>query len=89
MNSKRYQCSCCNYLTLSSNSDSSFDICPVCYWENDCIQNENPDYEGGANDISLNQAKENYKKYGASDKRFLTYVRPPSEEEISIISAQK
>lgn len=34
-----------------------FDICDVCGWENDLIQYEQPDYEGGANRMSINQAK--------------------------------
>ncbi len=60
----------------------TFDICPVCYWEDDKVQNEDPNYEGGANEVSLNQAKKNYKKYGAIQERFIRYVRRPLPEEI-------
>ena len=38
----------------------SFDICPYCRWEDDGLQEEEPDYEGGANILSLNQAKKKY-----------------------------
>ena len=41
---------------------SIFDICPVCGWEDDRVQDNNPDVEG-ANPISLNKAKNNWKKY--------------------------
>ena len=39
-----------------------FDICPVCNWCHDEVQTEDPDFTGGANDMSLNQAREAYKK---------------------------
>ena len=37
-----------------------FEICEICGWEDDGIQEKNPDYEGGANRMSLNQAKKAY-----------------------------
>ncbi len=41
------------------------DICPVCGWENDRVQLEDPDFAGGANKISLNEAR---RKYEDEDK---------------------
>ena len=35
------------------------DICVFCEWEDDGLQNEQQDYMGGANHMSLNQ----YKKF--------------------------
>jgi len=35
--------------------DDDFDVCEVCEWENDGVQLSDPDYEGGANYVSLNQ----------------------------------
>lgn len=35
-----------------------YEVCPVCGWEDDGLQRDEPDYEGGANRMSLNQAKE-------------------------------
>ena len=32
-----------------------FEICPVCGWKDDRWQRENPDFQGGANKMSLNQ----------------------------------
>ena len=43
---------------------NSYDICPYCGWEDDDIQNEKPDYMGGANEMSLNQ----YKKFWEENK---------------------
>lgn len=32
-----------------------WDICEICFWQSDPIQNADPDYAGGANDESLNE----------------------------------
>jgi len=77
---KKYPCPCCGHYTLND-GPGRFDICPVCYWEDDNIQNDDHDYAGGANDISLNEARENYKKFGSMSKDFLHRVRPPLDEE--------
>ena len=42
--------------------DDNFEICPVCGWEDDGIQRDDPDYAGGANHLSLNQYREEYKR---------------------------
>ncbi|MBR5302373.1 MAG: hypothetical protein IKU38_06030 [Clostridia bacterium] len=39
-----------------------FDICDECGWENDPLQHDQPDYSGGANKISLNEARTAYSK---------------------------
>lgn len=36
------------------------DICPICGWEDDPVQLKDPDFTGGANKPSLNQAKEEW-----------------------------
>ncbi len=41
---------------------ASYDICPVCGWEDDPIETKNPDYSGGANHITLNKAGKAYAK---------------------------
>ena len=78
---KKYRCPCCDYYTLEE-GPGYFDICPVCYWEDDGFQADNPDYSSGANGISLNQAQENFKNFGAVEKIFLHSVRPPLPEEM-------
>ncbi len=35
------QCPCCDYFTLDRRGD--FDICPVCGWEDDGLDPENPE----------------------------------------------
>lgn len=37
-----------------------YDICPVCNWENDGLQYDDHNYAGGANDLSVNEARIEY-----------------------------
>lgn len=66
---------------MDNENPLNHDICPVCYWENDPVQNNNPDYSGGANDVSLSKARENYKVFGAIEDRFIQFVRKPFTDE--------
>ncbi|EGN7764477.1 hypothetical protein ISN88_004608, partial [Escherichia coli] len=34
-----------------------YEICPICGWEDDPVQSADPDFSGGANSPSLNEAK--------------------------------
>ena len=79
---KGYPCACCGFLTLSEKPPGTFEICPVCFWEDDNIQFNNIDFKGGANVESLNEARQNFKKFGVSSLKFLKQVRPPLPEEI-------
>lgn len=38
------------------------DICTNCNWEDDPFQSRNPDRKGGANKMSLNEAREAYQQ---------------------------
>lgn len=38
------------------------EICPFCEWQNDLVQLRHPDWEGCANRMSLDEAKEAYSK---------------------------
>lgn len=77
----KYKCPCCGFYTLNHKADNTFQLCPVCYWEDDGVQLHDPNYQGGANSISLIKAMENFKNFGAIEERFIKYVRPPFEEE--------
>jgi hypothetical protein len=80
--STNYPCPCCGYLTLDEEPPGTFNICQVCYWEDDGVAFADPDFAGGANKVSLNTARENFKKLGAAEERWVTAVRPPLPEEI-------
>ncbi len=54
------KCKCCGKLTMNKND--LFAICNNCGWESDPIQEDNPDYKGGANKMSLNEARKAFKE---------------------------
>ena len=73
----RFACPCCGYVTLPEQPPGTFEICPVCWWEDDKIQFDDPEHQGGANRPSLTEARATYLKVKASERRFMTQVRPP------------
>ena len=77
----RHACPCCGFLTLSELPPGTFAICPICYWEDDNVQFNDPAYGGGANEESLRQARANYREFGASSRRVINLVRHPVEVE--------
>ena len=80
---KKLKCPCCGYYTIDNDGDDIVvDICEVCYWQYDVIAQENPNIAIGPNHgVSLNQARENYKRIGASSIRVKDFVRLPKENE--------
>ena len=60
-----FACPCCGFLTLTGKPPGTFEICPVCYWEDNKVQYDDPDVSGGANDVSLAQARKNFVSFGA------------------------
>jgi hypothetical protein len=81
MSDEMYTCPCCGYKTLSDQPPGTYEICPICFWEDDQIQFNDPDYEGGANKVSLKQAQNNFKEFGACEREMLKHVRKPSEQD--------
>ncbi|WP_129710419.1 CPCC family cysteine-rich protein [Priestia megaterium] len=76
---KKYTCPCCGYQSLDSDGD--YDICEICFWEDDPYQKLNAN-ELGANSISLIEAQENFMVYGACNKESLQHVREPSVQDV-------
>ncbi len=52
----KYTCPCCGYKTIEEEPPGTYEICNICYWEDDEVQFNDPDFEGGANEVSLRQA---------------------------------
>lgn len=71
-----FQCPCCDYFTLSA--VAMYDICPVCFWEDDGTTGE---HGFSPNGVSLAEGRENFQKYGASKLHDLEYVRAATAEE--------
>ena len=74
---EKYRCVCCGNYTLDEEPPGTFEICSVCYWEDDNVQFDDLDYAGGANGISLNQARRNYREMGVISKEYLERIRKP------------
>ena len=77
-----FKCPCCQYLTLSEEPPGTFEICPVCRWEDDNVQYNDPDSEGGANSVSLKKARENYLTFGAKTELAKSRARKPLPDEL-------
>ena len=84
--SARFPCPCCGYPTLPEKPTGTFAICPVCFWEDDDVQFRDPTLPGGANAVSLNEARRNFEAFGASAENVRTNVRAPTSEEAALRS---
>jgi hypothetical protein len=78
---KKHACPCCQFLTLGERG--GYDICKVCFWEDDGQDDHDADeVRGGPNSsLSLTQARLNFVVFGACEERFKPNVRPPFESE--------
>lgn len=78
---RKYTCPCCGYKTLDEEPPGTYEICAICYWEDDPVQFEDPDYEGGANRPLLKTAQKNVQVFGACEKQFQEHVRKPNADD--------
>jgi len=67
--SKRYACVCCGAYTMREKPPGTYEICPVCGWEDDPIQFRDPDFAGGANEMSLNEARTVWNKQNIEETK--------------------
>jgi hypothetical protein len=78
----RFRCPCCRYRTLAERG--AFEVCPVCFWEDDGQDDSDAHIlRGGPNGaLSLSLARQNYREFAAFEPRWKAFVRPPSPDEI-------
>jgi len=69
---KLLPCPCCTYETMAERGE--YDICPVCFWEDD--GNDDPSRYSGPNHMTLSEGRKNFEKYGACSERETTFVAP-------------
>lgn len=62
--------------------DAAAYICPVCFWENDVFLSREDQPSDENRGITLNQAREAFRRLGAVHKDLIRYVRKPFQEEI-------
>lgn len=67
-----YQCPCCDYFTIDVRGD--YEICPVCFWEDDGLDIGLLDRHSGPNHISLREARQNFMRIGACDQAAIRSV---------------
>ena len=71
------QCPCCGCLTIDE--QAGWDICPVCFWEDDGAL----DGVGANHGISVEKGRENLKLFGAFLPELSAFTRKPYESEIT------
>jgi len=78
---KTYRCPCCGYKTLHERG--GYEICPVCFWEDDGQDDHDADeVRGGPNGtLSLSEGRKNFKLQAAYDARLVKNVRLPLPDE--------
>ena len=80
MSSPQLACPCCGCLTLSSHG--TYDICPVCFWEDDFTVD--PEDDLNPNNMSLFDARANLAAWGAVDPELVHWTRPPRPDEAPV-----
>ena len=76
-----HPCPCCGYEVFGE-PPGSYDICPICFWEDDIVQLGFPDLSGGANGCSLIEGQANFAAFGACETRVKPHVRAPQPPDV-------
>ncbi|HEY9293499.1 MAG TPA: CPCC family cysteine-rich protein [Microlunatus sp.] len=76
----QHPCPCCGHRTLPA--AGAYDLCPVCFWEDDPNQLHHPRSADGANGKSLIEAQQAYLRIAAIDEIFSARVRPARDREL-------
>jgi len=74
-----FPCPCCGYLVFTD-GPGSYDLCPICTWEDDLSQLRFA-RTCGANHVNLIEAQTNFARFGNSDLGQLVRARRPNESE--------
>lgn len=85
----KYQCPCCGCYTYDEEPSGTGYICPVCYWEDDNVQQKDSTFAGGANFVCLDEARANYIKMGACESRYVDKVRKALPTELPDIDDEQ
>lgn len=77
---KRYTCPCCGYFSFN-HPPGSYDICPICLWEDDEVQLRQEWWDQGGANPPLRLCQANYVKFGVCKPQLASCVRPPTAED--------
>jgi hypothetical protein len=76
----KFPCPCCGH-RVHEREPGFNQVCPICGWEDDLAQLRFPLMPGSANTVSLLDAQQNFRDYGASQRSNLGNTRPPDGGE--------
>ena len=76
---EKMTCPCCGNKTFSTRGQ--YDVCPVCFWEDDPDAYVDPDETCDCNHVSLTEARRNFKEFGACERDMIPHVRGPEQNE--------
>ncbi len=80
------KCQCCGYNTIPGPKGMAIAYkCPVCYWETDTFIESDDEPSDQNKQLTLNEARENYKQKGACHEQFINKVRLPNELEKNFV----
>ena len=83
--SEKIQCPCCGYYTIEDDgTEIIVDICDVCYWQYDWVAHKYPNNSIGPNRVALEQARINFKEFGACREDAKLHTRLPLAEELTM-----
>ncbi len=76
MDPEKYTCPCCGHKVFEE-FPGSYDICPICFWQDDLTDLEMLYKSMGPNKVSLYEAQKNYELIGVSEPRLIHVAQEP------------
>lgn len=73
---EEWPCPCCGFRTLGE-GPGDYELCPVCFWEDDPVALRWPLTDEGPNAMPLVEAQRNYEAFGACHRDHRENVRRP------------
>lgn len=74
-------CPCCGYRTLPEGRPGSYEVCPVCDWLDDPLQFGDEEFVSDTNHVTLAEARENVRKFGACEPDAAGETEDPGDRE--------
>lgn len=68
--------------SLEQEPTDTYEICEIYFWEDDGVQFRDPDYEGGANKVSLRQAQKNFLQFGACEEGYFGFPKKMTNQYV-------
>ncbi len=74
-----FACPCCLYQTIKERG--RYEICPVCFWEDD--GNNEINRYSSVNNMTLLKGKDNFKKYACVKETSIKFINPDAKKRYS------